>query len=169
MTASIQISLNSPSGTTNLEYGTSKFANQNSISTGPGLWTVVSPVSHQATLVFDAKLGINIKSRLARLEKNPARAEGLKKARQRLGRALHTADESKQHSLTSMRLNAGLSQEKLADLMGMQQPNIARMEKNPGDMLATTVLKLAKALNVEPMDVLQLIQSKVERETHNVK
>ncbi len=61
-----------------------------------------------------------------------------------------------------MRLCAGLSQEKLAELMGTQQPNIARMEKDPSGMQAITVIKLAKALGVDPLEVLQLAQAKAE-------
>lgn len=153
---------------TNLDCGISKSDSRNLVRTEPGRWTVVSSIRNQATLVYDATLGTNIKSRIERLERNPARAAGLKLARQRLGRSLQAADEHKQHSLAALRLQAGLSQEKLAELMDMQQPNIARLERSPGNLHASTVMKLAKALGVDPMLILQ-ITATVESETRHVK
>lgn len=154
---------------TNLDCGISKSDSRNLVRTELGRWTVVSSIRNQATLVYDATLGTNIKARIARLEKNPARAEALRLARQRLGRSLKAADDSEQQSLAALRLQAGLSQEKLAELMDTQQPNIARLERNPSNLQANTVMKLAKALGVDPMLILQLSVATVETETQHAK
>lgn len=139
------------------------FSQQPTLVTKAGGWFVVPTES--ATLVYDQKIGTNIKARIAKLEKNPKRAEALAKARQRIGVALQRADTTQEHTLAAMRLRAGLSQAKLANLMGTQQPNIARLEKNPAGLQAATVLKLAHALRVDPLEILALTAEKSEQAT----
>lgn len=75
-------------------------------------------------------------------------AEGLdvKGARREMGDHLAEAGDV---SLRSLRLKAGLSQRELAERIGTSQPNIARMEKSPGDVTLGTLRRLAAALGVD--------------------
>lgn len=100
--------------------------------------------------------GANVHERMARLERIPARAEALARARQRLGAWI--ADEMSDKGLAALRMKAGLSQARLAELMGTQQSNISRWEKSPGDMQHSTMKKLANLLGVETADVLRAIE-----------
>lgn len=100
---------------------------------------------------------------MRKLEANPARAQALAKARGRIGKALLEVDGEHEHTLAALRLRAGLSQAKLAKLMGTQQPNIARWERDPTGLLATSAVKLAKALSVNPMEILTLVEEKAEQ------
>jgi len=163
MTPMMKTISSSTGDTTRSAFGISNFSNQLTLGTSAGGWVVVPPES--ATLVYDQKIGVNIKTRIARLEKNPERAAALAKARERIGSALQSVDTDHEHTLASMRLRAGLSQARLAELMGTQQPNIARLEKNPAGLQAATVLKLAKALKVDPMEILALTSEKSEQAT----
>ena len=142
-------------------FGISDSRRTSSSETSAGSWIVISTES--ASLAYDRRIGTNIRNRIAKLEKKPARAAALAKARQRLGSSLQAADSKNEHTLAAMRLSAGLSQAKLADLMGTQQPNIARLEKNPAGLQAATVLKLAQALGVDPLKILQLTTEKSEQ------
>jgi ribosome-binding protein aMBF1 (putative translation factor) len=109
--------------------------------------SIVSQVRHT---------GINIHERIARLERNPARAAALSRARQRLGAWI--AEEMPDKGLAALRMKAGLSQAKLADLMGTQQSNISRWEKTPGDMQHSTMKKLAQMLGVSTNEVVDAIE-----------
>ncbi|MFD1578199.1 helix-turn-helix transcriptional regulator [Ramlibacter ginsenosidimutans] len=57
-------------------------------------------------------------------------------------------------TLASLRLRAGMSQAQLASALGTQQPNVARWERNPGNLEVATLKKLASALGVSVHDVL---------------
>lgn len=105
--------------------------------------------------------GVAIRDRIARLERNPSRAEALKRARSRLSKAFNSAQG--QPTLTSLRLAAGLSQSQLAERIGTQQSNVSRWERDPSDMRASTVTKLASVFGVGPALVLDAI-SRVEGE-----
>jgi ribosome-binding protein aMBF1 (putative translation factor) len=100
--------------------------------------------------------GANVHERMARLERNPARAEALARARKRLGAWM--ADEMPDRGLAALRMKAGMSQAKLAELMGTQQSNISRWEKSTGDMQLSTMQKLAQVLGVDTTDVLHAIE-----------
>jgi ribosome-binding protein aMBF1 (putative translation factor) len=104
--------------------------------------------------------GINIHARIARLERNPARAAALTRARKRLGAWL--VEEMPDKGLAALRMKAGLSQAKLAELMGTQQSNISRWEKAPGDMQHSTMKKLAQVLGVSTNEVVEAIERQVQ-------
>jgi DNA-binding XRE family transcriptional regulator len=78
-------------------------------------------------------------------EANPDRAHLLAAARQRLA----TRDANGETSLRGLRLAAGLSQDRLAQLIGSSQPRIARLEAGREDPSMTVARRLAKALGVD--------------------
>ena len=55
---------------------------------------------------------------------------------------------SEQESLKTLRQELGISQEKVADLMGMSQPAVSKVE-NEADMLVSTLRKYIEALGGE--------------------
>lgn len=83
-------------------------------------------------------------------------------ARRWLGKQLEISDETP--TLSSLRLAQGLSQERLGDLIGTQQPNIARTEKggdNPGIEL---MRRWCKALGID-MNMFDLAHQASARQT----
>ncbi len=90
--------------------------------------------------------GVSVHERIARLERNPDRAAALARARQRLGAWM--ANEMPDKGLAALRMKAGLSQAKLAELLGTQQSNVSRWEKAPGDLQYSTIKKMAQAFGV---------------------
>jgi DNA-binding transcriptional regulator YiaG len=100
--------------------------------------------------------GASAHERIARLERNPARAEALARARKRMGTWMSDAIPEK--GLAALRMKAGLSQARLADLMGTQQSNISRWEKSTGDMQHSTMKKMAQVLGVRTDEVLHAIE-----------
>lgn len=93
-------------------------------------------------------------SRRTRLLADPNRRAALARARHRLSQAI---DENSEFSLTKLRLQAGLSQAKLASMIGSQQPAIARLEKGEIDPGVSTITKLASALGVPAETVFRAI------------
>lgn len=102
--------------------------------------------------------GVSVQSRLARLEANPRRAAALKRARVRLAAETQRRNPNVPASLAGLRLAAGLSQSQLAALMNTQQSNVSRWERSPGDIMGSTIIKLAGALGVSPASVLEVIR-----------
>lgn len=101
--------------------------------------------------------GVSVKDRMVRLEADPAKARALNAARAGIGAVMQARNEGRA-TLATLRMAAGLSQTQLAQKMETKQGNISRWEKNPGDMHATTILKMARALNVDSTRVLEAIQ-----------
>lgn len=81
-----------------------------------------------------------------------ARASGV---RRRLGRTKQS------NGIAKLRLEAGLSQQQVADAMGLQQPAIARWERNPGAMSVDNLRALAKALNLSTSTAAQAIDEQL--------
>lgn len=100
----------------------------------------------------------HIHERIARLERNPARAAALARARQRMGAWM--ANEMPEKGLAALRMKAGLSQAKLGELLGTQQSNISRWEKSPGDIQLSTMRKMAQAFGVPLAQVVEAIEPK---------
>lgn len=102
--------------------------------------------------------GISTNDRSARIRSNPVRAAAIVKGRQRLAKV---ADQRNPgfRPLSSLRLAAGLSQTELADKMDMKQPNIARLEKKPGDPSLSTLQKLATVLGVDIGEVIAAVDA----------
>jgi ribosome-binding protein aMBF1 (putative translation factor) len=103
-------------------------------------------ISHQPSKAQTAR-GLSSADRAERIRGNPARAAAVRAGRQRLARVVSHFNPTGK-PLSTLRLEAGLSQSELAARMDMQQPNIARLEKKPGDPSMTTLKRLAAALGV---------------------
>lgn len=109
--------------------------------------------------------GLSASGRAARIAANPQRAAALRQGRQRLAAAIGRQNEGMQ-SLAGLRLAAGLSQAELAARMDMQQPNVARLERRPGDPSMTTIQRMARALSVELSDVVAAIEATNKAAAH---
>lgn len=103
------------------------------------------------------KRGISATERGARVRSNALRAAAIVKGRQRLARVAEQRNPGFR-PLSSLRLSAGLSQAELADKMDMKQPNIARLEKKPGDPSLSTLQKLASVLGVDIREVIAAVE-----------
>lgn len=90
-------------------------------------------------------------TRRERLIADPKKAAALQRARRRIAREL---DDSSAFSIAKLRLNAGLSQAQLANMIGTQQPAIARLERGQTEPQLSTIQKLAEAFGVAPEKVL---------------
>ena len=60
--------------------------------------------------------------------------------------------------LLNARKNAGLSQEKLANMCDLERAYISRMERGLLQPTITTVFKIAKALNTTATDLIQKLE-----------
>jgi DNA-binding XRE family transcriptional regulator len=102
--------------------------------------------------------GLSATDRSARIRGNPLRAAAIVKGRQRLAKV---ADQKNAgfRPLSTLRLAAGLSQADLADKMDMKQPNIARLEKKPGDPSLSTLQKLATVLGVGIGEIIVAVEA----------
>ena len=79
----------------------------------------------------------------------PGRAAALAKAREKLAGELATS------SLSALRLQAGLSQQQVAERMGVSQPQVARCEQGKHDPGTETIARWAEALGVSGAEVFQ--------------
>jgi DNA-binding XRE family transcriptional regulator len=79
-------------------------------------------------------------------ESNPRHAAALVRARQRL--AVQVENESQETTIASLRLRAGLSQSKIAELLGNSQSSYSLIESGRRDILHSTFEKLAAILHV---------------------
>lgn len=103
--------------------------------------------------------------RISNASSNPRRANAIVQGRKRLAAVLDRQNEGKK-SLVSLRLAAGLSQAQLAEKLGTKQPNIARMERAPGDLHLSTMRQLAQALNVDIAKVIEALDATAGAEAH---
>lgn len=87
----------------------------------------------------------------------PGRAAALAKARQRLATELGTTP------LAALRLRAGLSQQQVAERMGVSQPQVARCEQGKHDPGTETIARLADALGASVADVFQCAREGLRR------
>ncbi len=85
-----------------------------------------------------------VRDRIARLEADPRRAEGLARARERLAETIHEAG-----TLAALRLSKGLSQTALATKAGTSQSRLSRIESGLDDPQLSTVAKIAQALDMD--------------------
>lgn len=100
--------------------------------------------------------GVSISDFAKRWEEDPRRAEALRRARQRIAQSV---DLPANQSLAKLRLQRGLSQTQLAELIGWRQPYVARIEKGQEDLKFSTMEKLANALNISVGDVALCVQN----------
>ncbi|WP_462387260.1 helix-turn-helix domain-containing protein [Acidovorax sp. Q11] len=94
-----------------------------------------------------ARGGMELSQYLARQERNPAMAAAMAAMRQRLA-AGHAAC-----GLATLRQRKGMSQTQLAAALQTSQPNIARWEKDPEQMTARNIQRLAQALQVSEQEI----------------
>ena len=99
--------------------------------------------------------GMSLRDLLDRELTDPEVAKDVASTRRRLG------STKQQHGLAKLRLSTGLSQQQVADAMGVQQPAIARWERNPSGIAADRMLALASALNLSMADVAQAIEEQL--------
>jgi transcriptional regulator with XRE-family HTH domain len=59
------------------------------------------------------------------------------------------------HNLRTQRLRRGLSQEALADECGMHRTEVSLLERSGRDPRLATIVRLARALEVRPCDLLE--------------
>lgn len=98
-------------------------------------------------------------SMMADYELKPELAAVLQEARKKLANKAYN-DES--HSLSALRLGAGLSQSSLANLSGTSQSHIARIEAGKTDPGTQLIVKIAAALGVEAETAFTAIRHQVE-------
>ena len=105
-----------------------------------------------------AKRGLSASDRSARIKNNPLRAAAIVKGRQRLAKVAEQLNPGFR-PLSTLRLASGFSQAELAEKMNMKQPNIARLEKSPGDPSLSTLQKLANVLGVDIGEVIAAVEA----------
>lgn len=112
----------------------------------------IIPINPQSIVRADYSEGSGpMVRRREKLHADPKKRQALERARQRIANQI---DEESSFSLAKLRLQAGLSQAQLAELIGTQQPGVARIEKAETDLNTSTIEKLAVALGVSPGQVL---------------
>ncbi len=114
-----------------------------------------------------AQRGISAAERSLRVSRNPLRAAAMVQGRQRLAQVAQQRNP-RFKPLSVLRLAAGLSQAELAVRMNMQQPNIARLEKAPGDLSLSTLQKLSAALGADMAQVIAAVEASNQLEADRV-
>lgn len=94
---------------------------------------------------------VDIDDLLAELVSSPEDEQEMKLARRQVGTFLE--HERLGGGLRALRLKEGLSQQRLAELAGMTQPKVARLEQGIGDPQASTLARIATALNCKAEQV----------------
>lgn len=129
------------------------------VTAGYACFPIVMYVNDQVqTVIAQTKItDISAHERIARLERNSARAAALARARKRMGNWV--GEEFSDKGLTALRMKAGLSQASLASQLGTQQSNVSRWEKSPGDLQYSTIKKMAQAFGVPASEVISAIEA----------
>lgn len=123
-------------------YGTA-YALVNPGSKADNVLSIVEHVVHAPLPAGYREIGDVIRAR----ESNPRHASALVRARQRL--AEHAEDETKKPTVASLRLRAGLSQAKIAELIGNSQSGYSLIESGRrADILLSTLKKLAAIFQI---------------------
>lgn len=94
---------------------------------------------------------VSVSEMLAELSEDPELEEAFSQGRKWGGNVFYKGETS----LKSIRLRAGLSQKKLAELVQTSQPHIAKIESGKADPQLSTLKKLATALNVSLADLVE--------------
>lgn len=109
---------------------------------------IVERVVHSPLPVGYREIDDIVRSR----ENNPRHASALSRARQRL--ATHAEDEVLKPTVASLRLRAGLSQAKIAELIGNSQSSYSLIESGRrADILLSTLKKLAAIFKISLDDL----------------
>lgn len=120
------------------------------------MYTLIT-VEMAAPKIAESIQGKTISDLLAEREKDPRKAAALARARKKLSSVI----ASDGNSVASLRLAKGLSQQQLANNMGVKQPHIARIERGE-DVKISTILSLANALNESPEVVFKALESQLK-------
>lgn len=95
-------------------------------------------------------------------EKNPSHASALVRARQRL--ATHAEDVAQKTTVASLRLKAGLSQAKIAELLGNSQSSYSLIESGRrADVLLSTFEKLVAIFQVSRDELAAALENTKEK------
>lgn len=95
-------------------------------------------------------------------ENNPRHAAALARARQRL--ATHVEDEAQKTTIASLRLKVGLSQAKIAELLGNSQSSYSLIESGRrADILHSTFEKLAAIFRVSRDELADAFENTKEK------
>lgn len=95
-------------------------------------------------------------------ETTPRRGAALARARQRL--AAQIEDLGQQTTIASLRLKAGLSQTKVAELLGNSQSSYSMIESGRrGDILHSTAEKLVKIFSVTRDELAEALKNTQEK------
>lgn len=89
---------------------------------------------------------------LAELEGNPENASQLAEAGRWVADVLLPEGET----LRTIRRRKGLSQKRLAEIIGSTQPHLSNIESGKGDLMFETVVKLCQALEISLDDFQKL-------------
>lgn len=98
---------------------------------------------------------LDIDDFISELSSQPGVADELAVARRWLADAIEK-DES---ALKKLRLQAGLSQKSLADLIGLKQPNISEFESGQRTPSVATIIRMKEVLGVSGDDLLKALVS----------
>ena len=98
---------------------------------------------------------VDVDAHLNKIESTKAGQAGMAEARKWVARALY----SDERSLRAFRLQRGLSQKKLAELIGTNQSMVCRWEQGNANLEALTICKLAKALEVDSCEIWKLAEA----------
>lgn len=90
------------------------------------------------------------------LESSDEHSKSLKEARAWVGNELFGASRD---SIKSIRLEKGLSQTQLANLLETSQSHVARIESGKSDIIFSTFEKLCAALEVQPNQLFQILKN----------
>jgi len=101
---------------------------------------------------------VSLDSLIQEGEADSIKAKYLSEARKELSKALY---EEEPKTLSVLRLAAGLSQVQLAKLVGTSQPHLARIEQGKNDPGTDTIARIAKALDLNDLDVFQAIRNQL--------
>lgn len=93
---------------------------------------------------------VRISDHVASVEADPEQRRYISEARKTFSKLL---DDPSRPTIRTLRLNKGLSQAQVAQLIETSQPQIARLEAGKHDPTYDTFVKLARALSVEITDI----------------
>lgn len=87
------------------------------------------------------------------LESDPKNSQDLAEAGTWVARTFYPGDRT----IRTARLEKGLSQKKLAVLLGTSQPHVATMEKGCVDLMMSTAIKLCAILEIEMNELPEML------------
>lgn len=117
--------------------------------------TQVAIVRTRAIKPVTRTKGLSLTDFISTISADPATKKRLQNAREKI--SVFAKDEkSGRDTLASLRLKAGLSQADLANIIGATQPYIAKLERGTSDFRASTIRKLASALEVSVETIVNL-------------